>query len=42
MYMAGDEDYQTEQHWADDNFGHFSHQEECEEDTAQNEQPYDY
>ena len=45
MYMVGDEEHPTEQHWAEDNFGHFSHQEEqsqYEEETTPHEPPYDY
>ena len=46
MYtVGGEEEYQTEHHWAEDNFGHFSHQEEqaqYEEEAQQDEPPYDY
>ena len=45
-YAVGgeEEEYQTEHHWAEDNFGHFSHQEEQPryEEEAQDEPPYDY
>ena len=46
MYtVGGEEEYQTEHHWAEDNFGHFSHHEEqvqYEEEAPQDEPPYDY
>ena len=46
MYMVGGEEgYHNEQHLADDNFGHFSHQEEqsqYEGESPQDEPPYDY
>ena len=45
MYaVGGEEEYQTEHHWAEDNFGHFSQQEEQPqyEEEEQDEPPYDY
>ena len=45
MYIVGgEEEYQTEQHWANDNLGHFSHQEEqsqYEGEAPQDEPLYD-
>ena len=46
MDMVGgkEEEHQTEHHWADDNFGHFSQEEQpqYEEEEPQYEPPYDY